>query len=120
MKSRAVKTVLTLSMLGGLVISCGTEHSESCEWERKKNITITEKPKQQMVADFGSKGGTSGGRGGSSGSRGGSSGGGSKLGKTSSSGGSGGASKPRYNRSNPAPKPTSNPGKGYYWGWECD
>ncbi len=109
-KLTVVAFVAALSML----TACNSEHSESCEWERKKEQSPTSQQFEGKV------GGSSGGRGGSSGSRGGSSGGGSKMGKSSSSGGSGGASKPRYNKSNPAPKPTTNPGVGYYWGWDCD
>ena len=108
------KAIITIALLIPLSAACSNEHSESCEWERKSTA------KHAMVADFGSKGGTSGGRGGSSGSRGGSSGGGSKLGKSSSSGGSGGASKPRYNKSNPAPKPSSPAGSGMKWEWDCE
>lgn len=106
--------VATIAVASLALTACDTEHSESCEWERKKSATSTPTtPKSAMVLG---KGGSSGGggRGGSSGSR---SGGGVKMNKP---GGGGSASKPKFNRSNPAPKPTTNPGVGLVWVWDCD
>lgn len=114
------KALLTLAVLVPFaLVACDTEHSESCEWEQKKKITVSESatPKGQLILGKGGSSGSGGGRGGSSGSR---SGGGVKMGKSSSSGGSGGASKPRFNKSNPAPKPKSSPKSGYVWSWDCD
>lgn len=118
MKKIAFVAVFATASLA--LTACDTEHSESCEWERKKKHTIsdTQTPKQSLDLFEGKVGGSSGGgsRGGSSGSR----GGGVNMNKGSggSSGGSG--SKPKYNRSNPAPKPNTNPGKNNVWVWDCD
>lgn len=111
----------TLVVVALSLTACDSEHSESCEWEKKKLITVTPdstKSKNAMIVGFeGKVGGSTGSRGGSSGSR--SGGGGVKLTKPgSASGGSG--SKPRYSKTNPAPMPKNTPGKGYFWSWDCD
>jgi len=112
---RLNKAIVVIALLIPLSAACSNEHSESCEWEQKKKGA---KSAPQYMGGLDAKvGGSSGGRGGgSSGSR----GGGSRVGGSSSSGGSGGASKPRFNKGNPAPAPKVQPRNGYVWSWDCD
>lgn len=126
---KKLSILATLAVASLTLTACGAEHSGSCEWERKPFGRSAQKPgnpKGMTLSGFEAKSGGSasgGSRGGSTRSSGGSSGGSRpnlNKGSGSSSGGSGGAAKPRYNKSNPPPKPSSPAGSGMRWVLDCD